>query len=139
MDQSKDTMTLAIVNKLQDMEPVLLRVGISPDHFMIHSWDHSDIVIEEAYVYIEELHNGAYRKYLKVRKLLSEEQWNWYTLTGDFEQHREMVLLKEVSKDLRKHITQHAKPKLFKKARHAKHKDKSGKQEVDSTKNQTPV
>jgi hypothetical protein len=102
-----------------EMEQLMLEAGI-PDEYLclpdkIHVIDGKYII--EGYEWISEIYNNVYRDAKTIKNLLSEEMWERYSTWEDFDDHREVILLKDALMNLRKQVVNIKRPVLFKKSR----------------------
>ena len=74
--------------------------------------------IRPAFYWVEEVYSAEYTGYRRIRDLCTEEIWNRYFLWApDFDDHREMVLLRKAAFELRKRVVSRTRPDLFKKGK----------------------
>jgi hypothetical protein len=64
-----------------------------------------------------DLNENEHLKALQIWQLLPEEIWNRYAAWGDFEDHRESILLKSALRKLYKAVVNNHRPDFFKKGR----------------------
>lgn len=116
--EEKQTCLQEIADLLTEMRPAFERIGVKRNFPFLHPRSNelpSDIIIE-AWRWLKYLHAGVYADYMRVRKLLPEEIWKRYALLGGFENHREVVMLRDAGKLVRSHVTHVARPSLFKRS-----------------------
>jgi len=78
----------------------------------------SEMVIE-AHKWLERIHESEYKDVMAVRKLLPETLWTRYKAWGeDFDEHREVKMLKERLVIFRKAIVSRSRPDFFKKGKY---------------------
>jgi hypothetical protein len=74
--------------------------------------------IRPAFYWIEEVYSTEYTGYKRIRDLCTEEIWSRYFLWApDFDDHREMVLLRKAASGLRKRVVARSRPDFFKKGK----------------------
>lgn len=74
--------------------------------------------IRPAFYWIQEVYIGEYTDYKRIRDLCTEEIWTRYFLwTPDFDDHREMIMLRHAASALRKRIVSRTRPDFFKKGK----------------------
>lgn len=74
--------------------------------------------IRPAFYWLEEVYSAEYTGYKRIRDLCTEEIWKRYFLWApDFDEHREMKLLKKAGFELRKRIVARLRPNFFKKGK----------------------
>ena len=102
----------------------------------------SQMVIE-AYKWLEAIHIGVYKDVMAVRKLLPETLWNRYKAWGeDFNEHREVKMLKEVLVKFRKAIVNRGRPDFFMRGKYnaeIKRRTKKQKRKTGSRKKEKEV
>ena len=123
---------------LQDMRiksgaivALLLRedVNIKPDHLQLEK--ESDqlkmVYIRPGFHWIREVFAAEFEAVLRIKKLQPKEMWTRYKNWGGFEDHREVVLLKEALTNLRAKVVSRERPDVFKKSKRAKEIKRAGK------------
>lgn len=78
--------------------------------------------IRPAYAWLKEVHEHEFQAYREIKLLLPEEIWERYEKWGGFEEHRECVLLKDATIQLRKRICSRERPDFFKKSKRSQAK-----------------
>lgn len=114
-----DEMISEINNFNTQMEPLMIEAGIADDYLTLPSNVHEiDLkYITDGYDWISQINNTVWRNAHNIKRLLSDEMWERYATWEDFEDAREVVLLKEALVNLKKQVTNSRRPTLFKKAR----------------------
>ena len=72
-------------------------------------------MIREGYKWIQEIHKNEYAAVRMVKRLLPKELWDRYKAWDGFNDHQEVVLLREKMIPFRKKLVSRDRPKLFKK------------------------
>ena len=75
-------------------------------------------IVREGYQWLLAIHQGPFQKVIDIWKLCPEEVWDRYFLFGDFEDHREMKLLRGALIHLKKSM--YRRPVLFTKSKATK-------------------
>ena len=104
-----------------EMGPMLTEATIKDGYLQVP--ENAEIcrsqMVVEAHKWLESIHEGVYRDVMAVRKLLPEELWARYKAWGeDFEEHREVKMLKEKLVIFRKAIVNRSRPDFFKRGKY---------------------
>jgi len=119
MAHSKKFMLEEIQRMATSMELALKHIN-SPEGALVLPEEASTIpvdVVREGYKWLVTIFDVRYHRWATVRALLAEDQWERYYLWGGFDNHREMVMLKEASLHLRQEIVSRTRPDLFKRGK----------------------
>jgi hypothetical protein len=104
---------------IKEMQPLLREAGIKDDYLVI--MDDSEILyaafIKEGYDWLEHIYSILWKAAYNIKKLLPNELWERYKTWEDFDNHREVKLLKQALVHLSKAVRSHKKPDFFKKGR----------------------
>jgi hypothetical protein len=112
-------MILEIKKLTSKIKTLFLEAGIGENYFTFpDDAKHFDgKVLEEALKWTKELFIKEYKDVQTIKSLLTEEMWTRYMAWEDFSDHREVVLLNEALKKLRKKVVNGQRPDLFKRER----------------------
>jgi len=83
--------------------------------------------IRPGFKWISEVYSIEYKKVKRVKGLLSEELWKRYKEWDFFEDHREMILLRQSLNELRTAIVSRKRPDFYKKKKYEKQKNRVSK------------
>ena len=101
---------------LKEMEPLLKEAGVKDNY--LYLYDDSELLpittIRSAYKWLTHIYSVTHAAAKSIKKLLPDELWNRYKMWEDFDNHREVKLLKQALRDLRKAIRTRNKPMYFK-------------------------
>lgn len=98
-------------------------VSIKPDHLLLEDGDidHLKITfIRPGFYWIRGVYEEEYEEVNKIKKLLPDHLWARYKSWGGFDEHREVVLLKDALIKLRAKVVSRDRPDIFKKSKRAK-------------------
>lgn len=117
----KVEMISAMAVMLFQMKPMILKSGFAKTVELGGSQEdlaevHMDHV-REGYKWLLTVYETEYKSVMEIRKLLPEETWDRYERWGGFDEHREVVLLKERLAVLKKAMTMSKRPNIFKKTK----------------------
>ena len=107
---------------LDQMRPHLLKSKV-PEKYTRLFYTQEDLeklpvtIIRDAYNWLEKILGAEWREYSCIRRLLPEMAWEMYEAMGDFEDHREVKLLRLAQKNLRSIFISRERPTLFKKGK----------------------
>lgn len=92
-------------------------VAIKPDHLTIpeNAEKLRADFLRPGFHWLYEIHDNEYDAVIQIKKLLKPEIWQRYKEWGGFDEHREMILLRERLSDLRKRLVSRDRPDFFKK------------------------
>ena len=101
------------------MRPALTRSRVNPTVGVVPKVATSAPapVVREAYRWLVRIFDTEYKAYAQIRMLLPEEIWDRYDCWGDFDDHREVILLKKAGVALRAAIVSQKRPDFFKKGK----------------------
>jgi hypothetical protein len=142
MAHSKQFMLDEIARMVAEMQLALTHINAPENHMLLPEEAIKAPVenIREGYKWLVCVFEMRHRRWTTVRGLLVEEQWARYYLWGGFDNHREMIMLKEASLHLRQAVISRARPDLFKKSKlsailkkQAKAKEKAAKANSSKT------
>ena len=106
---------------LVEMGPMLHEANIKEGYLQVPEYAEicrSEFIIA-AHKWLEDIHEGVYKVVMDVRKLLPETLWNRYKAWGeDFDEHREVKMLKEALVIFRKAIVSRKRPDFFKRGKY---------------------
>lgn len=111
----------AMSSMLFQMKPMILKSGFAKTIEL--GGDHDDLEevhmdhVREGYKWLLAIYEDKYKAVMKIRKLLPEETWDRYERWGDFDEHREVVLLRERLAVLKKAMAMSKRPDIFKKTK----------------------
>ena len=150
MAHSKLFMLDEIKRMVAEMQSAFKHIKTPEEHLVLpeETINLSADLIREGYKWLVIVFDNKHSRWLKVRSLLDESQWDRYFLWGGFENHREMVMLKEASLHLRREVVARTRPDLFKRSKlnvlfkkqakaknqHAKDRDKAKSQRAKAGK-----
>ena len=119
MSYSKQFAIDEIIRMASEMLPATTHCSIKFDHLALHerTAELSMEIVREGYKWLRDVYESSFAEWAKVRALVSEEQWGRYELWGGFHNHREVVMLKKVSLELRNILISRVRPDLFKKGK----------------------
>jgi len=107
---------------LLEMKPMILKSGFAQAITLGSNDDeelekvHNDHVLE-GYNWIKAVHETEYKYVMEIRKLLPEETWDRYERWGGFDEHREVVLLKERLAVFKKAMSMKNRPNILKRTK----------------------
>lgn len=118
----REAMVVEIAVEMGTMKTVFEKLGIEPDKFDFCllpdvSKQLPAEMISEARLWCRGVFSDEFSKYMAVKKLLTDELWARYEKWGEFEEHREVVLLKAAAKILKTKLTSPHRPAFFKKGK----------------------
>jgi len=90
--------------------------------------------IRPAYYWIGSVYETAYAEVRRIKRMQTDEMWKRYRTWGGFEEHREVILMKNALQVLRNAIVSHSRPDFYKKSKRdaKKNKTKAGVSAPDS-------
>jgi hypothetical protein len=74
-------------------------------------------MLQAAYKWFRDIREGIYKTVHEIRKLLPDHIWKRYEEWGGFDDHQEVVLLKQRQVAFRKALVSKNRPDLFKKGK----------------------
>jgi hypothetical protein len=101
------------------MEPLLIEAGVTDEYLVLSDGvEYIDSkYLTDGYEWISIIYNTVWRNAHNIKRLLSDEMWARYEAWEDFEDAREVVLLREALTNLKKQVVNTSRPVLFKKSR----------------------
>lgn len=119
IELSTKEMILEINDFNIQMEPLLIEAGVADEYLLLpNGVEHIDSkYLTDGYEWISQIYNSVWRNAHNIKRLLSDEMWERYKQWEDFEDAREVVLLKEALTNLKKQVVNTSRPVLFKKSR----------------------
>lgn len=117
MGHSKEHMLTTIAEMRTTMKDALEFSKVKDTHLVLHdrALELPAELIREGFNWLKHIFEHQYKEYIKVRLLLSDDQWARYLLWEDFEDFREVVLLRKATFEFRRRIVSRFRPNLFKK------------------------
>ena len=119
---TKDEYLVELHDMFFEMKPILVRAGVAIDRYELPDSELLDAIPEDAlifaYAWLKTIYQGTYEDAMKVYRLLPEEIWIRYALWGEFDEHRECVLLAEACAKILNQMLVKNRPELYKKAKH---------------------
>ena len=94
-------------------------VQIKPDQLHVPE-DGADFragFIRAGFKWINEVYENEYAKVTRIKKMQPDEMWARYKKWGGFEEHREVVLLRDALSVLRAKIVSRSRPDFYKKSK----------------------
>lgn len=142
MAHSKEHMLTTIAEMVTTMKAALEFAKVKGTHLILHERvsEMPADMIREGFNWLVFIFENQYLEYTKVRALLTDDQWARYLLWEDFEDFREVVLLRKATFEFRRAIVSRCRPVLFKKVkvngklREIDRKKKKDKKEAESEK-----
>ncbi len=83
--------------------------------------------IRPGFKWIMQIYETEYKKVKRVKGLLPEELWTRYRKWGGFDDHREVILLRQSLNELRMMIVSRKRPDFYKKKKYEKAKNRISK------------
>jgi len=116
------------INKIRrlfdEMRPILIEAGINFKFYELPEKDQVKVEwCHEALNWLKEIYESVYKDTLKIKELLPEEIWLRYKLWGDFDEHREVILLNTALRKLHSRMVVLKRPIFFKKGQWLDAKD----------------
>lgn len=119
MAHSKVFMLQVMAEKRNEIVSTMLEEGINIKEDILNIPEGAESLradfIRPAYHWIVDVHAREFYNVREVKKLLAPEIWTRYRTWGGFEDHREVVMLREAMSDLRQRIVSRDRPDFFKK------------------------
>lgn len=120
MAHSKVSMLSDMSTQGIEIMDTLVREGVSikPEHLNVPdgSEDLRADFIRPAYHWVADLYESEYTEITRIKAMQPDEIWSRYKLWGGFEDHREVVLLKEALNALRTKLVSRKRPDFYKKS-----------------------
>lgn len=119
MGYSKEFMLEGMANMLAEMSPALEFAGVKISMLQIpeDAKEFKADFIRPAFHWLDSVYETEFKAYSDVRDLCSEEVWKRYFLWGDYEDHREVIMLREAAAVLKKRIYSKERADFFKKGK----------------------
>lgn len=104
---------------LRIMGQQMLAAGVKEEYLSVP--DDAEILpvnfIKPAYKWLHDICDREYQEVMYVWNKLPEKVWETYFAIGDFDEHREVVMLRKARANLRETVVSLARPDFFKKTK----------------------
>ncbi len=119
MGHSKQHMVDVMNIAIEEMAAALKFAKVKETHLVLHerTLELPVTIIREGFGWLTCVHKTQFATYQKVRALLTTEQWDRYLLWEDFEDFREVIMLRKATFEFRRCIVSRHRPNLFKKGK----------------------
>ncbi len=119
MGHSKQHMIDVMNIAIEEMGDALEFAKVKKTHLVLHerTIELPITMIREGFAWLRHIHKVQFAEYQKVWALLDSGQWARYLLWEDFEDFREVVMLRKATFAFRKTIVSRYRPSLFKKGK----------------------
>ena len=116
MGRSKVELIDEIKDTLERMKPLIVKSGVNETKIAVP--EDVDLVkmdlIRPAHEWIHMIFDTVYTAAKNAKALCSDEVWKRYESWGDFDEHREVTILKHALVNLRKEVISRNRPIFFK-------------------------
>ena len=119
MGHSKQHMIDVINVTITAMADLLKFAKVKETHLVLHerTLELPITIIREGFGWLKCVNENQFVTYQKTRALLTKEQWDRYLLWEDFEDFREVIMLRKATFEFRRCIVSRHRPSLFKKGK----------------------
>lgn len=117
---TKEKLLVEINKMVDEMQVCLTHIKATDGYLRIPAdvLEHlPEEMLAEGHRWLKAIYEGRFLKWCRVWRLRTPEMWRRYFTWGGFENHREMVMLREVSHEVRQAVVSRARPDVFKKGK----------------------